>query len=95
MRAVRQGDGSVAITSAGGLNSWVAGFGLISDLGKSDMVLRDTNTGAFEVYDIANNQITAAAYTSGIIAAADGAVLECRTGLWSDRTKSAGDQGGY
>src|SRR5262249_46114093 len=27
----------------------------------SDMVLRDTQTGAFEVYDIANNQVTGAA----------------------------------
>jgi hypothetical protein len=29
--------------------------------GTFDMVLRNTNTGAFEVYDIANNQITGAA----------------------------------
>ena len=29
--------------------------------GTSDMVLRNVNTGAFEVYDIANNQITGAA----------------------------------
>jgi hypothetical protein len=28
--------------------------------GSSDMVLRNVNTGAFEVYDIANNQITGA-----------------------------------
>ena len=40
MRAMRQGDGRVATTSAGGLNSRVAGFGPVSDLGKSDMVLR-------------------------------------------------------
>src|SRR5262249_57104959 len=32
-----------------------------SGAGASDMVLRNTKTGAFEVYDIANNQITAAA----------------------------------
>jgi hypothetical protein len=28
--------------------------------GTSDMVLRNVNTGAFEVYDIANNQLTGA-----------------------------------
>jgi hypothetical protein len=37
MRAMLQGDDRVAITSAGGLNWRVAGFGPISDLGKSDM----------------------------------------------------------
>jgi hypothetical protein len=30
-------------------------------VGASDMVLRDVNSGAFEVYDIANNQLTGAA----------------------------------
>src|SRR5262249_22004176 len=35
--------------------------GPISGAGKSDMVLRNTSTGAFEVYDIANNQLTTAA----------------------------------
>ncbi len=39
----------------------VAGFGPMHGPGTSDMVLRNVNTGAFEVYDIANNQITAAA----------------------------------
>jgi hypothetical protein len=29
--------------------------------GPSDMLMRNTNTGAFEVYDIVNNQITTAA----------------------------------
>jgi hypothetical protein len=29
--------------------------------GASDLVLRNVNTGAFEVYDIANNQLTGAA----------------------------------
>jgi hypothetical protein len=41
-----------------GLEWQVAGFGPISGVGKSDMVLRNVNTGAFEVYDIANNIIT-------------------------------------
>jgi hypothetical protein len=38
-----------------------AGVAPVSGAGRSDLVLRNTNTGAFEVYDIANNQITAAA----------------------------------
>jgi hypothetical protein len=44
-----------------GLNWQVAGFGPMNGAGTSDMVLRDANTGAFEVYDIANNQLTTAA----------------------------------
>ena len=44
-----------------GLDWQVAGFGPVSGPGASDMVLRNVNTGAFEVYDIANNQITGAA----------------------------------
>jgi len=36
----------------------VAGFGPISGAGKSDMVLRNVNTGAFQAYNIANNQLT-------------------------------------
>jgi len=44
-----------------GLDWQVAGFGPVSGPGASDMVLRNINTGAFEVYDIANNQITGAA----------------------------------
>ena len=43
-----------------GLDWQVAGFGPVSGPGASDMVLRNVNTGAFEVYDIANNQITGA-----------------------------------
>src|SRR2546427_374868 len=41
---------------------WIelAGFGPFNGPGTSDLVLRNTNTGAFEVYDIANNQITGA-----------------------------------
>jgi hypothetical protein len=39
----------------------VAGFGPLNGAGTSDMVLRDTQTGAFEVYDITHNQLTGAA----------------------------------
>jgi hypothetical protein len=38
-----------------------AGVAPIHASGASDLVLRNVNTGAFEVYDIANNQITGAA----------------------------------
>jgi hypothetical protein len=38
-----------------------AGIGPINAAGESDLVLRNVNTGAFEVYDIANNQLTGAA----------------------------------
>ena len=37
------------------------GFGPINGAGTSDMLMRNVNTGAFEVYDIGNNQLTAAA----------------------------------
>jgi hypothetical protein len=38
-----------------------AGIAPVSGAGRSDLVLRNVNSGAFEVYDIANNQITGAA----------------------------------
>ena len=38
-----------------------AGVAPVRGPGESDLVLRNVNTGAFEVYDIANNQITGAA----------------------------------
>jgi hypothetical protein len=38
-----------------------AGIAPIHAPGASDLVLRNVNTGAFEVYDIANNQLTGAA----------------------------------
>ena len=44
-----------------GLEWQVVGFGPINGAGASDMLMRDTNNGAFEIYDISNNQITAAA----------------------------------
>jgi hypothetical protein len=40
-----------------GLEWQVAGFGPIGRPGASDLVLRNVNTGAFEVYNITNNQI--------------------------------------
>jgi hypothetical protein len=43
-----------------GLDWQVAGFAPIGGAGTSDMVLRNTKTGAFEVYDISNNMITGA-----------------------------------
>jgi len=38
-----------------------AGIAAANGAGTSDLVLRNVNTGAFEVYDIANNQLTGAA----------------------------------
>jgi hypothetical protein len=38
-----------------------AGIAPIHAAGASDLVLRNVNTGQFEVYDIANNQLTGAA----------------------------------
>jgi hypothetical protein len=38
-----------------------AGIGPVNAAGESDLVLRNVNTGAFEVYNISNNQITGAA----------------------------------
>src|SRR5262249_44313782 len=38
-----------------------AGIGPVNAAGESDLVLRNVNTGAFEVYDIANNQLAGAA----------------------------------
>jgi hypothetical protein len=43
-----------------GIEWQVAGFGPFHALGASDMILRNVNSGQFEVYDIVNNQITAA-----------------------------------
>jgi hypothetical protein len=44
-----------------GLEWQFAGIAPIHAAGASDLVLRNVNTGAFEVYDIANNQLTGAA----------------------------------
>src|SRR5207248_5159878 len=43
-----------------GLDWQFAGIAPIHAPGASDLVLRNVNTGAFEVYDIANDQITGA-----------------------------------
>ncbi len=34
--------------------------------GESDMLLRNSNTGGLEVYDIANNQLTGAAFIGNV-----------------------------
>ena len=45
-----------------GLEWQVAGFGDFSgNANETDMLMRNTNTGAFEIYDISNNTITSAA----------------------------------
>jgi hypothetical protein len=44
-----------------GLEWTVAGFGDFSgNAGETDMLMRNSNTGAFEVYDISHNAITSA-----------------------------------
>jgi hypothetical protein len=52
---------SAASIGTVGLDWQFAGIGPVHGAGESDLVLRNKNTGAFEVYDIANNQLTAAA----------------------------------
>jgi hypothetical protein len=49
-----------------GLDWQFAGIGPVHGAGESDLVLRNKNTGAFEVYDIANNQLTGAAPLGGV-----------------------------
>src|SRR6478609_3511200 len=44
-----------------GLDWRFAGIAPVHAAGASDLVLRNVNSGAFEVYDIANNQLTGAA----------------------------------
>jgi hypothetical protein len=44
-----------------GLNWWIVGVSnFSSNSGETDMMMRNTSTGAFEVYDISNNAITGA-----------------------------------
>src|SRR5262249_55752341 len=45
-----------------GLEWEVGGFGNFSSLGETDMILRDSNSGGFQVYDIRNNAITSSAF---------------------------------
>jgi hypothetical protein len=50
-----------ALIGAVGLEWKFAGIAAANGAGTSDLVLRNVNTGAFEVYDIATNQLTGAA----------------------------------
>ena len=45
----------------------VAGFGPFKAAGTSDMMLRNVLNGAFEVYNIAHNQLTSAANLGQVI----------------------------
>jgi hypothetical protein len=45
-----------------GLNWQFSGIGNFSSLGETDMILRDSNSGGFQVYDIKNNAITSSAF---------------------------------
>jgi len=49
-----------------GLNWQVGGFGNFSSLGETDMILRDSNSGGFQVYDIKNNAITSSAFMGAV-----------------------------
>jgi hypothetical protein len=49
-----------------GLDWQFSGVGNFSGRGESDMLLRNSNTGGLEVYDIANNAITNAAFIGTI-----------------------------
>jgi hypothetical protein len=51
----------VLLYGAVGLEWQFAGIAPVHGPGASDLVLRNVNTGAFEIYDIANNQLTGAA----------------------------------
>ena len=46
-----------------GLDWQFAGVAPVRGPGESDLVLRNVNTGAFEVYDIAGNQLVGGAIT--------------------------------
>ena len=49
-----------------GVNWQFSGVGNFSGRGESDMLLRNSNTGGLEVYDIANNQLTGAAFIGNV-----------------------------
>jgi Subtilase family len=51
-----------ASLGAVGLNWQFSGIGNFSSLGETDMILRDSNSGGFQVYDISNNQITGTSF---------------------------------
>jgi hypothetical protein len=50
-----------------GMDWQVMGFGDFSSMpGETDMILRNSNTGGVEVYDISNNQITGSAFMGAV-----------------------------
>jgi hypothetical protein len=49
-----------------GLNWQVGGFGNFSSLGETDMILRDSNSGGFQVHDIKNNAVTSSAFMGAV-----------------------------
>jgi hypothetical protein len=57
--------GSVLLGTVG-LEWEVGGFGNFSSLGQTDMILRDSNGGGFQVYDIKNNQITVSSFMGAV-----------------------------
>jgi hypothetical protein len=57
--------GSVSLGTVG-LNWQFSGIGNFSSLGETDMILRDSNSGGFQVYDIKNNAITGSAFMGAV-----------------------------
>jgi hypothetical protein len=57
--------GSVALGTVG-LNWQFSGIGNFSSLGETDMILRDSNSGGFQVYDIKNNAIISSAFMGAV-----------------------------
>jgi hypothetical protein len=55
-----------ASLGAVGLNWQFSGTGNFSSLGETDMLLRDANSGGFQVYDIKDNQITGSAFMGAV-----------------------------
>ena len=74
-----------------GLDWQFAGIAPIHAAGASDLVLRNVNTGAFEVYDIANNQLTGAAPLGqvGLDWQLGGFAVDPPTGSMGDSSQSA------
>src|SRR5262245_3603685 len=55
-----------ALLGTVGLEWQVLAFGNFDSVGNTDMILRNSNTGGLEVYDISNNQITGAAFMGAV-----------------------------
>lgn len=74
-----------------GLDWQFAGIAPIHAPGASDLVLRNVNTGAFEVYDIANNQLTGAASLGqvGLDWQLGGFAVDPPTGSMGDSSQAA------